>query len=66
MELDNVNLGKITSAERERLRKIGGCFRCRRPGHFSRECPRFASRRRPRQLHNIESSDPESGNGDGA
>ncbi|KAG0228212.1 hypothetical protein BGW42_002326 [Actinomortierella wolfii] len=41
MELDNIKLGKITPAERKRLRQTGGCFRCRRPGHFSSECPRF-------------------------
>ncbi|KAG0195334.1 hypothetical protein BGX28_001637 [Mortierella sp. GBA30] len=31
-------LGKLTPAERERLRKIGACFRCRRKGHLAADC----------------------------
>ena len=30
---------KLTDAERARLRQEGACFRCRRPGHLSRQCP---------------------------
>lgn len=33
-------LGKLTDAERERLRKEGRCFRCREKGHLSRNCPK--------------------------
>ena len=36
MELDAIT--KLTSAERERLRKSGGCFRCRQTGHLARDC----------------------------
>lgn len=31
-------LGKLSDQERERLRLTGGCYRCRRPGHISRDC----------------------------
>src|SRR5690349_9855084 len=36
MELDAI--GKLTDTERERLRKNGGCFRCRKTGHVARNC----------------------------
>jgi len=36
MDLDAI--GKLTDTERERLRKIGGCFRCRKTGHLARDC----------------------------
>jgi hypothetical protein len=36
MELDTI--GKLSDNERERLRKTGGCFRCRKPGHLARDC----------------------------
>jgi hypothetical protein len=45
MEIDAI--GKLTDAERERLRKIGGCFRCRKPGHLARDCP-LPNRQHPR------------------
>ena len=32
---------RITPEERENLRRIGGCFRCREPGHMASQCPRF-------------------------
>ncbi|KAF9176239.1 hypothetical protein BGZ51_001228, partial [Haplosporangium sp. Z 767] len=31
-------LAKLTKEERERLRRTGACFRCRRPGHRAFEC----------------------------
>ena len=37
MDLDVI--GKLTDNERERLRKTGGCFRCRKSGHLARDCP---------------------------
>jgi Ty3 transposon capsid-like protein/Zinc knuckle len=32
-------LKKLTAEERTHLRNIGACFRCRKTGHLSRECP---------------------------
>ena len=45
MELDVIT--KLTPAERDRLRKIGGCFRCRQAGHLARDCP-LPNRSQPR------------------
>lgn len=42
MELGTVSaapLPPLTAAEREHLRRIGGCFRCRNPGHIASQCP---------------------------
>ncbi|MGL4650409.1 MAG: hypothetical protein ACRC1H_13460, partial [Caldilineaceae bacterium] len=42
MELGAVSaapLPPLTAAEREHLRRIGGCFRCRHPGHIASQCP---------------------------
>ena len=33
------NLPKLTPQVHDELRKKGACFRCRKPGHMSRECP---------------------------
>ena len=32
-------LTKLTSEERDKLRSAGACFRCRKPGHISANCP---------------------------
>ena len=31
---------RLTPEERERLSRIGACFRCREPGHMAHQCPR--------------------------
>jgi Ty3 transposon capsid-like protein/Zinc knuckle len=36
MELDAIS--KLTPNERDRLRREGGCFRCRKKGHLARDC----------------------------
>lgn len=35
----NVTIQKLSPAERDKLRREGKCFRCRKAGHMSRECP---------------------------
>ena len=32
-------LHKLTDEERNRLRSLGACFKCRKTGHMARECP---------------------------
>jgi hypothetical protein len=39
MDVDVVRLGKLSNEEREDLRKKNACFRCRKQGHMSRNCP---------------------------
>lgn len=43
----NAVLTKMDEAERDRCRKNNLCFRCREPGHRSRQCPKFTSSFRP-------------------
>ena len=57
MDLDAI--GKLTDAERDRLRKNGGCFRCRKTGHLARDCP-MTNRVHPR-INAIEEAPVESG-----
>jgi hypothetical protein len=59
MELDTI--GKLTDTERERLRKTGGCFRCRKTGHLARDCP-LPNRNHPRiNAIDLEATPEESG-----
>lgn len=57
MELDAIS--KLTNEERERLRRMGGCFRCRKPGHLARNCP-LPNRQHP-HINAIEEGTEESG-----
>jgi hypothetical protein len=36
-------LTKLTDEERTHLRRLGACFKCRKPGHMARECPSKAT-----------------------
>ena len=40
MEIGNIQLKKLTPAERDQCRKEGRCFRCRQKGHMSSKCPK--------------------------
>jgi Ty3 transposon capsid-like protein/Zinc knuckle len=40
MEIDAIRRGALTDQERDHLRKTGGCFFCREPGHMARSCPK--------------------------
>jgi hypothetical protein len=60
MDIDAI--GKLTDQERERLRREGACFRCRRPGHMSRECP--LKNRRPPNIAALDETPSESGKED--
>jgi hypothetical protein len=49
MELDSIQRKPLTKEEREKLRREGGCFYCRAPGHIASKCSK------KRQLLAIES-----------
>ncbi len=60
MELGAVRLAPLTPAERERLRKIGGCFRCRKVGHIGQQCPEYPAKERyAAQVQSIKESEVE-------
>lgn len=41
MEIDSItrSIKPLSGPEKEALKKAGGCFRCRKPGHLARNCP---------------------------
>ena len=41
MDIGNINLRKLTPAEKDQCRKEGRCFRCRQKGHMANNCPKF-------------------------
>jgi hypothetical protein len=53
MEIDVLRrrVAPLTDAERDRLRKIGGCCRCRQPGHIATNCPLNQSGVQPKFNH---------------
>ena len=40
MDIGNVQIKKLTPAERDLCRKEGRCFRCREKGHMASKCPK--------------------------
>jgi hypothetical protein len=60
MEIDVLRrrVAPITDAERDRLRKIGGCFRCLQPGHIATNCPLNQSSVQRPQVNHVEQSVP--------
>jgi hypothetical protein len=55
MDIDAIS--KLTDSERERLRKNGGCFRCRKTGHLARDCT-LTNRQGPK-IYAIDTPDAE-------
>lgn len=53
MEIDNLQatqrLSKLTPEEREKCKKEGKCFRCRKAGHLAQNCPSSGSKQQPQQ-----------------
>ena len=49
MDVDAVRVEKLTQEEREKCFKEGHCLRCRKPGHFQRNCTQFTERPQPRK-----------------
>ena len=43
MDVDTVRIEKLTKEEREKCIKEGHCLRCRKPGHYSKDCYVFQS-----------------------
>ena len=41
LQSSEAKLSKLTEQEREELRRTGGCFACRKPGHLARECKAY-------------------------
>ena len=44
-----MDVDRMTVDKRTRLMKEGKCFRCKRPGHLSRDCPSGEDRRDERK-----------------
>ena len=43
MDVNSIRIEKLTKEEREKCIKEGQCLRCRKPGHYSRNCTMFMS-----------------------
>lgn len=73
MDIDNIRfrttnrrpLGRLTDAEREELRRIGACFRCRRPGHRATDCRSAPAQGRRLNSVEVNAGDDDSGKAKG-
>ena len=43
MDVDSIHIEKLTKEEREKCIREEQCLRCRKPGHYSRNCTTFQS-----------------------
>lgn len=61
---NNVHPPPLTPDERDRLMSSGGCLRCRQPGHFGRDCPKYRNNNHPgHRINQVNVGDsPASGN----
>ena len=41
MDIDSIQIEKLTQEEREKCIREGHCLQCRKPGHYSRNCTTF-------------------------
>ena len=53
MDVDVVRVGKLTPEERKRCIEKGLCFRCRKLGHLSGECPSFPNKKLGQQVKRV-------------
>ena len=44
MDVDTVKIEKLTKEEREKCFREGHCLRCRKPGHFMKDCNSFTEK----------------------
>jgi hypothetical protein len=58
MDVDGGKFNPLTPEEREELRKIGACFRCRKQGHMSKQCPGNAEYGRPAPAQSAKRASP--------
>jgi hypothetical protein len=73
MDIDNIRfrntnrrpLGRLTAAEREELRRIGACFRCRRTGHRATDCRSAPAQGRRLNSVEVNAGDDDSGKAEG-
>jgi Zinc knuckle len=48
MDIDTIKTGKLSEEEKTKLSKEGRCFRCKKLGHISRNCPDKGKNYKPR------------------
>ena len=53
MDVNIINIGKLTPEERKHCIEKGLCFHCRRTGHLSGECPSFPNKKPREQVKRV-------------